>query len=122
MTSGRYATDTRVSVERSKAEIEAILARYGADQFMYGWEASRAVIGFRYSGKKDCLWLGSNDESSTCARAAQEHNESQRPASGLSTRVERSPQLPTVGNLTATPSTTPPPTKLTQAPSGRKLH
>ena len=39
MTSGRYATDTRVSVERSKAEIEAILARYGADQFMYGWEA-----------------------------------------------------------------------------------
>ena len=51
MTSGRYATDTRVSVERSKAEIEAILARYGADQFMYGWEASRAVIGFRYSGK-----------------------------------------------------------------------
>ena len=69
---------------------------------------------------KDCLWLGSTDESSTCARAAQEHNESQRPASGLSTRVERSPQLPTVGNLTATPSTTPPPTKLTQAPTGHQ--
>ena len=49
MTSGRYATDTRVSVERSKAEIEATLARYGADQLMYGWEASRAVIGFRCS-------------------------------------------------------------------------
>ena len=51
MTSGRYAAGTTVSTDRSKAEIENILARYGADQFMYGWEATRAVIGFRYSGK-----------------------------------------------------------------------
>ena len=45
----RWETD--VPADKSKAEIEKILARYGADQFMYGWEASRAVIGFRYSGK-----------------------------------------------------------------------
>lgn len=51
MTSARYAAGTTVSTDRSKAEIENILARYGADQFMYGWEATRAVIGFRYSGK-----------------------------------------------------------------------
>lgn len=51
MTSGRYAKGTDVSTDRSKAEIERILTRYGADQFMYGWEAARAVVGFRYSGK-----------------------------------------------------------------------
>ena len=51
MNSGRYAKSTDVSADRSKAEIERILTRYGADQFMYGWEASQAVIGFRYSGK-----------------------------------------------------------------------
>ena len=42
----RYASDTSVSVSRSKAEIEAILERYGASQFMSGWDASQAVIGF----------------------------------------------------------------------------
>lgn len=41
-----YASDTSVSVSRSKAEIEAILERYGASQFMSGWDASQAVIGF----------------------------------------------------------------------------
>ena len=53
MNRGQYATGTGVPADRSRAEIENILARYGADQFMYGWEASRAVIGFRYSGKID---------------------------------------------------------------------
>ena len=41
-----YAADTNVSVSKSKAEIESILERYGASQFMSGWDASRAVIGF----------------------------------------------------------------------------
>ena len=51
MNKGRYATGTSVPADRSRVEIENILTRYGADQFMYGWEASRAIIGFRYSGK-----------------------------------------------------------------------
>ena len=51
MTSGRYAATTTVPADRSKAEIESTLARYGADQFIYGWEATRAIIGFRYAGK-----------------------------------------------------------------------
>jgi hypothetical protein len=42
-----YAENTSVSVERSRAEIESTLARYGADQFMYGWDAERAVVQFR---------------------------------------------------------------------------
>lgn len=42
----RYAQETQVSVERSKAEIEGLLARYGADQFASGWRGAQAVIGF----------------------------------------------------------------------------
>ena len=43
---GRYAKRTSVPVERSRNEIEATLARYGASQFMYGWDRTGAVIAF----------------------------------------------------------------------------
>lgn len=43
---GRYATETSVSVGASKAEIERIIERYGATQFMSGWSAEQAVIAF----------------------------------------------------------------------------
>ena len=46
----RYASKTTVSSDRSEAEIEGILRRYGADQFMQGWEASLGVVGFRING------------------------------------------------------------------------
>ena len=39
-----------MSSDRSKAEIEGILRRYGADQFMQGWEAGLGVVGFRING------------------------------------------------------------------------
>ena len=45
-----YAKNTTVTPDRSKAEIEATLKRYGADQFMYGWHEEGAVIGFRIKG------------------------------------------------------------------------
>lgn len=45
-----YAKGTTVSVARSRAEIEALLERYGADQFASGWEAGRAMIAFRVGG------------------------------------------------------------------------
>ena len=51
MNRGRHTVGTEVPADRSRTEIENILARYGADQFTYGWEASRAVIGLRYSRK-----------------------------------------------------------------------
>jgi len=41
-----YASNTSVSVEASKAEIERTLQRYGATSFMTGWDAERAVLGF----------------------------------------------------------------------------
>ena len=43
----RYAEHTLVPVAESKAEIEAILTRYGADQFASGWAEGRAVIQFK---------------------------------------------------------------------------
>ncbi len=43
----RYASQTSVSITRSRDEIEKILTNYGADQFVYGWEEKRAFIQFR---------------------------------------------------------------------------
>lgn len=42
----RFAAETSVSVSASKAEIERIVERYGAEQFMSGWSAEQAVIAF----------------------------------------------------------------------------
>ncbi|WP_174522201.1 hypothetical protein [Sphingobium amiense] len=47
----KYATQTEVTSSRSRDEIERTLERYGADQFMYGWQDSSAVIAFRMSGR-----------------------------------------------------------------------
>ena len=41
-----YAAQTSVSVEKSKSEIERTLQRYGAKQFIYGWDQAEAVVGF----------------------------------------------------------------------------
>lgn len=48
---GKFAENTSVSSEKSRMEIERILGRYGADGFMYGWEAERAVVAFRMNGR-----------------------------------------------------------------------
>lgn len=42
-----YAENTSVSVEKSKAEIEKTLQRYGADQFMHGWTNYQAMVSFQ---------------------------------------------------------------------------
>ncbi len=43
---GKYAENTSVSVDKSRAEIEKTLSRYGANKFMYGWDEGRAMIAF----------------------------------------------------------------------------
>lgn len=48
----KYASQTSVSPDRSRAEIEKILARYGASGFMYGWNEMGAVIGFMLRNKQ----------------------------------------------------------------------
>lgn len=42
----RYASQTSVSVERTKAEIERLLAARGAQQFASGWNGTTAVLAF----------------------------------------------------------------------------
>lgn len=42
----RFAENTSVSSENSRAEIERTLSRYGASKFMYGWEDEKAIVGF----------------------------------------------------------------------------
>lgn len=48
----RYAESTSVASDRSRAEIERTLARYGAKSFMYGWDETRAVVGFIANGRQ----------------------------------------------------------------------
>lgn len=47
---GRYATNTSVSVEKSRAEVESILTRYGARRFGYMVAEDSAAIGFVVNG------------------------------------------------------------------------
>lgn len=42
----RYADRTSVPAERSRAEIERTLERYGATGFMYAWQEDRVMIAF----------------------------------------------------------------------------
>lgn len=47
----RFAEKTEVTSSRSRDEIERTLERYGADQFIYGWQEANAVVGFRMHGR-----------------------------------------------------------------------
>jgi hypothetical protein len=47
----QYAANTTVSSDKSRTEIERTLQRYGASGFMYGWQASDAMIMFQMQGK-----------------------------------------------------------------------
>jgi hypothetical protein len=47
-----YAQNTSVSVEKSRAEIERILERYGATRFGYGWDQAKAVVQFETNGRQ----------------------------------------------------------------------
>ena len=46
-----YAAGTKVSVSSSQAEIRNVLARYGAEGFMFGEDNEKALVGFRAHGR-----------------------------------------------------------------------
>ena len=48
----KYATNTSVSVDTSRNEIEKVLKRYGAKSFMYATQESKALIMFEANGKR----------------------------------------------------------------------
>lgn len=52
MNTNRYASQTTVSTDKSRAEIERTLTRYGATGFMYGWSERGALIGFQMRNRQ----------------------------------------------------------------------
>ncbi len=48
----KYATNTNVSSELSRLEIEKILLKYGAENFAYATANGQALIVFRMNGKQ----------------------------------------------------------------------
>lgn len=50
--SNRYAARTDVTSDRSRAEIERTLTRYGATAFSYGWQEGLAAIQFVRNGRR----------------------------------------------------------------------
>jgi hypothetical protein len=48
----QYAAATKVSVEKSRGEIEQILTRWGATSFAYGWQGERAAISFTVNDRQ----------------------------------------------------------------------
>lgn len=48
----QYASNTDVSVEKSRAEIESVCRRYGATAFASGWQGNRASITFEMRDRR----------------------------------------------------------------------
>ncbi len=48
----RYAENTTVPTDRSRAEIERTLSRYGATAFAYGWDSTCATVLFELAGRR----------------------------------------------------------------------
>lgn len=48
----RYAEKTSVNSMTTRQDIERVLSRYGADQFIYAWDQSDAVVAFRMNGRQ----------------------------------------------------------------------
>lgn len=46
-----FAEGTSVPIEKSRTEIESLLRKYGAEQFVSGWSDKDAKIQFRASGR-----------------------------------------------------------------------
>jgi len=49
--SGKYAKTTDVAVDKTRAEIEHVLTKYGADAFGYSIDGTDAKIAFRLQGR-----------------------------------------------------------------------
>lgn len=46
-----YAADTSTSVEKTRAELETVIRKYGADAFGYAMDGTKAMIQFKAHGK-----------------------------------------------------------------------
>lgn len=60
----KYAEHTRVSVEKSKGEIETLLQKNGATEYVSGWNTVSAQIIFHMNGKRIKFHLPFPDKNS----------------------------------------------------------
>lgn len=83
---GRYAAQTDVSSDRSKAELERVLARYGATRFGYLSEPEAVQIAFEMKGRrfKYRLPMPSRDDPSIC-----EYMQGSKPFRRVETEIEK---------------------------------
>lgn len=79
---GRYAKTTSVPSDRSKAEIERTLCRYGATEFAYGVTKNQVIIGFSAHDRRIrfILELPSLDSVSSTATGRSRDTEAARKA------------------------------------------
>jgi hypothetical protein len=49
---GKYASTTSVAPEKSRAEIERTLQRYGCTAFAFAWEGDKAMIAFKANDRQ----------------------------------------------------------------------
>lgn len=59
-----YAERTRVPINKTKIDIEAVLSKYGADRFAYSAEPKRAVVAFQMQQRCIRFELPLNDGTS----------------------------------------------------------
>jgi hypothetical protein len=67
----RYAQGTSVPIDRSKAELERCLVKYGADQCATGWSQEKAVVTFRMNNRHIRVLMPLDTDSTP--KAAQEN-------------------------------------------------
>lgn len=52
MTTRRFAEGTKVPIETTRAELERLLTRYGAEAVVVGWDGPTSTIAFRLRGRQ----------------------------------------------------------------------
>jgi hypothetical protein len=72
-----YARNTLVSSDKSKGEIERTLRRYGAEEFVSGWDRDKAVIMFKMENRriKFVLPMPLKDDFRKTSNGRERHNE-----------------------------------------------
>lgn len=85
--SARYAQGTEVPVERSRAEVERILTRYGATRFGSMTEPTRATIYFEVKGRQVQLPVPMPQR--TDKKIAKNHNGWARSESGIQKAIDQ---------------------------------
>lgn len=87
-----YAAGTEVPVERSRAELDGILERFGAEEFGYHSNRERALVGFLYRGYRvqlEVRFPDPEDREIATVRTGKGSTRRRRTESQVAARVEQ---------------------------------